>query len=407
MMSKIQFEQISEDLLEVVIPEDTPIEMVEQLTKSFQAKGLIEDRANSTLSTRYFYRPEDRANKLADELIKSLEGLTKNDELPYWHPKSQFENQRRVREMEIAERRAKNGIKQPTNVSPAPEPHMAPDTTPKIPAPAATTAMAIPKSPAMSTGPATTTGGSNKLYNPEISGTVSYKKSEEDEHVKGCKCEKCLEINKSNYGPKGAGQYSAVDNARRKSNNLDPVGVGPNVNSKAYSTKPGQMSGKAQAELTARIQRAANKKQPVKTWTPEEIAEENKKRGLKKGWGEHLPFPSAEEEIMNLAQSNPTFGGEEAAVNQLASMMKSKSMLNPNHQQPTNAMFDAAGEAMGLGVTQEMAKTAEQSWNGAINNWLAEAVKPISSRFASEDEELAYWSKIKVAGGKDDDSSGY
>lgn len=403
-MSKIKFEQISDDLLEVVIPEDTPIEMVEKLTKSFKDKGLIEDRENSTLATRYFYRPEDKANELADKLIKSLEGLAKNDQLPYWHPKSKFENQKRVREMEISERRGKNGVKQPSNLSTAPEPHVMPDAAPKMPATAST---APPKTAAAPTFPKmydntpaamSTAGGTGRRYAtiPDLANKT--------DHVEGCQCEKCLEMNKSNYGPKGAGQYSAVDNARRKSNNLDPVGVGPNVNAKAISTKPGQMSGKAQADLTARIQRAANKKQPVKTWTPEQIEEENKKRGLKKSWGQHLPFPSAEEEIMKLAQSNPTFGGEEAVANQLAEMMKSKAMLNPNHNQPSNAMFDAAGEAMGLGVSEEVLKTQEQGWNNTINSWLAEATKPISSRFASEEEELAYWSKIKVTGNSSDDS---
>lgn len=382
-MSRIEFEQHSDDVLEVIIPPETPMEMVDQLTKSLTARGLTEDLSKSTACNRIFVRKN--AQDVADKLIKSLQRLAKDDE-PYWTPKSQFANQKRVREMEIAERRAKNGVKQPSNVSTAPEPHVVPDR------------------PAASTSPSgpTTLSGPNKLYRPGVSGTMK----SEDEHVEGCRCDKCLEMNKSNYGPKGAGQYSAVDNARRKSNNLDPVGFGPNVNAKAYSTKPGQMSGKAQASLTARIQNAANKKQPVKQWTPEEIAAENEKRGLKKGWGQHLPFPSAEEEIMKLAAQNPAVVGEDAMANQLATMMKSKSMFS-NYQQPTQAEFDAAGERMGLGVTEEMVKAAEQQWNGAINNWLAEATKPISQRFASEEEELAYWSKIKVNGGGDDGASGY
>ena len=50
-----------------------------------------------------------------------------------------------------------------------------------------------------------------------------------------------------------------------------------------------------------------------------------------------------------------------------------------------------------LAVTEEQVKKSEQEWGGAINNWLAEATKPISSRFASEEEEAQYWSNLKVS----------
>jgi flagellar biosynthesis/type III secretory pathway protein FliH len=174
----------------------------------------------------------------------------------------------------------------------------------------------------------------------------------------------------------------------------DVAGEGPNTNVKSYSSKPGQMSGKAQADLASRIQAKANKKQPVTSWTPEQIAAENEKRGLKKGWADHNPIPSAEEEIMRFAQG-ALADGESAAANQLAQMMNSKAMLNPNHNQPSKAEFDAAGEAMGLGTTEEMVKAADQKWGNTMN-WLQEAVKPISQRFASEAEELAYWDSIKI-----------
>lgn len=397
-MSKIQFEQIDDNLLEVTIPDNTPIEMVEQLTKSFKNKGLIEDRNNSTLCTRYYYRPEDKVNELADQLIKSLQGLTKNDELPYWHPKSQFANQKRVREMEISERRAQNGIKQPSNVSTAPEPHIMAPAAPKMPNPGTLTPQAYtaPHPKIVDTNPAAmnTAGGTGRRY-----GTIG--DTAKAEHVDGCQCVKCLEMNKSNYGPKGAGQYSAVDNAKRKANNLDPVGVGPNVNAKAYSSKPGQLSGKEQSNLTARIQNAANKKQPVKTWTPEMIAAENEKRGLKKAWADHLPFPSAEEEIMKLAKNEP-IDGEAAAATQLMNLMVGKSMLGVQPPpQPTDDQLFGGGV-----VTEEMAKAAEHKWNNTFTNWMQEAQKPIAQRFASEEEELAYWANIKVSD-RDDGQSGY
>lgn len=395
-MSKIQFEQIHEDVVEVTIPDDTPVELVEQLTKSLISRGLLEDKKNSTLSTRYFYRPDDKANELADQLIKSLESLGKGSaELPHWHPKAQMAHQKQQRQQAIAERRAKVGIgvkpgSKPGRVSPIIGPNRSPSGHGIIPHDDPSTA-----------------GGTGRRY-----AFISDKVKKMEEHASDCDCGQCEEIEKSNYGPKGSGQYSAVDNARRKANNVEPVMSGPNANSKAYSTKPGQLSAKASADLTARIQRQANKKQPVKQWTPEEIEAENKKRGLKKSWGQHLPFPSAEEEIMKLAKME-TQTGDEAAANQLANLMSGKSMLGPNVHPAVKAMMappppqPTDEEMFGhLVVSEEMAKNAETQWSGTLNNFFTEATKPLSSRFASEEEEIAYWSSIKVAD-RDDGTSGY
>lgn len=399
-MSKIEFEQISENEIEVVIPPETPMNMVQQLTKSFAAKGLVEDLQKSTLSVRYFYRPADKANDIADKLIKSLQDLAK-DELPYWHPKSQMANQARNRDVAIADRRAKLGVKQPMNVSTAPEPHIMPaagvakPTTPTV-TPNVNTSKMFDNTPAARN----TANGTGKRY-AFINDPVG-----KGEHLEDCDCEQCQEINKSNYGPKGAGQYSDTDNARRKMGNTgQEAHVGPNVSVKNYTTKPGQLSGKEQANLTSRIQSMANKKQPVKRWSPEEVAEENKKRGFKKSWGQHLPFPSTEEEIRNFANSQRVEAGDESASRQLAEMMNSKAMLNPNHRQPTSEDMIMAGESMGLGVSESMLKSADKQWNSTINNWLVEAQKPISQRFSSEEEEMAYWRNLRVNGGSNEDPS--
>lgn len=392
-MSKIQFEQINEDLIEVVIPEETPLEMVQQLTKSLTARGLVEDSVNSTLSVRYFYRPEDKANQLADKLIKSLEGLTKgDDELPYWHPKAQMANQKRVREMEIAERRAKNGIKQPSNVSPAPEPLVSPD-VPTAPTPGTLSPVAYtsphPKMVDNTPAAMNTAGGTGKRY-AYINDPVGKK-----EHVEGCQCDKCLEMQKSGYGPKGGGQYSVADNIRRKANNTGAqTGFGANVNTKQYTSA--KFAGKD-------MQSSAAQKRPSKPikWTPEQIEAENKKRGLKKGWAEHNSIPSAEEEILNLAK-NVRVDGETEAANRLSQLMAGKGLLGvqPPPQPTDEQMFGH------LAVTEEMAKAAEQKWQGAAFDWLKEAQKPISQNFRSEEEEIAYWNSIKVSD-RDDGKSGY
>lgn len=367
-MNRIELEQISESEVEVVIPPETPLEAVEQLTKGLKVRGLVEDLQKSTNCVRYFYKPEEktsRAAELADKLIKSLESMSKEEGTVH-SKKTPFSPRPKLN----------RDIKPPANTTPT-----APSTD-------------IPRDQ-----PQWSAGGSGRRYAyiPDL----PLKVKKDDDHAEDCQCEDCL--NKSNYGPKGAGAYTAVDNARRKSKNLDPVGVGPNVNAKAVSTKPGQMSGKAQVNLTARIQNAANKKQPVRRFTPEEIEAENKKRGLKKhSWGQHLPFPSAEEEIMRLAKVDQTQVGEDALANQLANVMVGKAMLGaPPPGQPTDEQLFGH-----LVVTEEMAKANEKKWQGAAFDWLKEAAKPISQKFASEEEELAYWNSIKV-GDRDDGQSGY
>lgn len=387
-MSRIELEQISENEVEVVLPSNTPMEMVTQLVKGLNDRGLYEDLSKSTLSVRYFVR-EEQVEDVADKLIKSLQRLTKDEELPYWHPKSQFANQKRVREMEIAERRAKNGIKQPTNLSTAPEPMVMPDTAPKMPAPAATTGQST-LSPAGYTAPfpkmvdtnpsaMNTAGGTGKRY-AYINDPVS---KEED-------------VEKSNYGPKGKSQYSVADNIRRKANNTgDQTGFGSNTNTKQYtSAKFSNQTPQTDPKL--------KQPQPVKQWSKEQIAAEQAKRnGLKKSWGQHLPFPSAEEEIMKLAKNMPVDGETEAA-NRLSQLMSGKGLLGqqPPAQPTDEQMFGH------LVVTEEMEKNADRQWQGAAFDWLKEAQKPISQKFASEADELAYWDSIKIAD-RDDGKSGY
>lgn len=373
MMSKIQFEQINEDTVEITIPSETPMEMVQQLTKSLTARGLVEDVENSTLSVRYFYKPQDELNKKADELIKSLQQLVKNDDEPYWSVKSKFAQQKKNRAIDIAERRKKAGV----NTSGAPKPNITPP----------------------STGPVTTSGKPNTLVGEIGEKTYSnvaqnyakkLKQSEHDEDED--------DVEKSGYGPKGGGQYSVVDNIRRKARNLsEQAGQGPNVNVKAYSSKPGQLSGKQSASDLSRKQAAMSRKQPVKIYSEEEKEALARQMGLKKGWANHNSIPSAEEEIMKFAKETAANNQEYEVANQLAKMMNSKAMLNPNHRQPSSEDMLMAGEAMGLGASEKMIKQEEQQWNNGINNWLAEASKPISQRFASEEEEMAYWSSIKVA----------
>ena len=209
-------------------------------------------------------------------------------------------------------------------------------------------------------------------------------------------------MGKSNYGPKGANQYSAANNAKRKANNVgDTAGQGSNVNVKSYSTKPGQMSAKQQAAKTP-FKGAAG---PVKQYTPEQIAAINEARKLKKTaeekpWANHARLPSADEEIEKIQKTNPAHKAEDIMANQLANMMAGRAMLGTPPKQPTDQeMFGH------LVPNEEQIEKAESKWNNTFN-WLQEAQKPIASRFNSPEEEEKYWNSIKVVD-RDDGKSGF
>lgn len=191
------------------------------------------------------------------------------------------------------------------------------------------------------------------------------------------------EIEKSNYGPKGMSQYNPVDNIKRKANNTgDTAGQGPNTNVKSYSSKPGQLSAKAQAALEAARMKEKNKQQPVKVYSKEEIEEMNRQRAMQKSAPEWT-----EDEMANKLSSIIPFG--------------QKANLQPSNEEFEQGMLNA-----GIAVTQQQLDEMNKGWGGAIADFFAEASKPISSRFSSEEEELAYWNSIRVVG-KPDNGPGY
>lgn len=76
-------------------------------------------------------------------------------------------------------------------------------------------------------------------------------------------------------------------------------------------------------------------------------------------------------------------------------------MMPKQNLQPTQAEFEAEMVRQGMAVTQEQAQELQKGYDGAINNWFAEAMKPISQRFKSEEEEQAYWDSLKINGAPD------
>ena len=202
---------------------------------------------------------------------------------------------------------------------------------------------------------------------------------------------------KGGKGPKG--MYNTIANINRKKDRLgeEVTGAGPNV--AVHPIAPAYESGKEQAARMARADRKKNKKQPVKIFTPEEIAEENKKlqTNVKKSWANHPDFPAANPQLLEKDLAT----GEKEMAERLAKMMAGKGLFG---QQPPPQPTDHEMFGHLVASEEDLAKQ-EAKWGNTINNWLAEASKPFSSRFKSEEEEAAFWASIKISdGGNDPDS---
>ena len=199
---------------------------------------------------------------------------------------------------------------------------------------------------------------------------------------------------KSDYGKfKGGSQYNAADNAKRKMGNVGAERFG-NQSVKAYSKNV--MSPKTPKGAAG----------PVKQYTPEQIAAENEARKLKKSfeeqpWNRHAGVPNADREVEKVQKTNPVSKAEALMPNQLANLMVGRAMLGikPPPQPTDEQMFG------GMVPSEDQLKKAENSWGNKMN-WLQEAVKPISARFSSPEEEEKYWNSIKVVD-RDDGRSGY
>ena len=93
---------------------------------------------------------------------------------------------------------------------------------------------------------------------------------------------------------------------------------------------------------------------------------------------------------------------EQQQAQRLANQLQKSGILGtrPPPRQPTSEEMQMAAQNMwaqqnGFSSQEEMNK-AEANWGNGINNWLAEAVKPINQRFKSEQEEREYWDRIKI-----------
>ena len=141
-----------------------------------------------------------------------------------------------------------------------------------------------------------------------------------------------------------------------------------------------------------------------KSYTPAQLAAIQEARNLKKNaegqpWVTHSSVPNADQELAKVQAANPVNKAEDIMANQLANVMAGKAMLGikPPPQPTDEQLFGH------LVPSEEDIQKAEHAWSNRMN-WLEEAVKPISSRFSSPEEEQAYWDSLKV---RDDGKGDY
>ena len=117
-------------------------------------------------------------------------------------------------------------------------------------------------------------------------------------------------------------------------------------------------------------------------------------------WGQHNPFPSAHQPNAN----KPLPTAEQLMADQLANVMMAKKMMQPipgapllgsvAPPQPTDDQLFGH-----LVPNEQMLKAADRQYSNGMNDFFSEAMKPISSRFSSEEEELQFWANLKVSEG--------
>lgn len=130
-----------------------------------------------------------------------------------------------------------------------------------------------------------------------------------------------------------------------------------------------------------------------------------------KAFAKPAPTPKLTREQV-LAKARELF--EQQNAQRLANHLQKTGILGarPPPRQPTSEEMSMAAQNMwaqqnGFSTQEELEK-ADAEWGNGLNNWMTEATKPLNQRFKNEEEERAYWDKIKVnGGGGRDEGSGY
>lgn len=344
---EIEITTYEDESIDLAFGTSVPKEYEEQVVKSFEING-FEEAVTKSNSTKTVFKQKRWT-------------LEKTDDLPYWHPKAQMLNAKRVREAQ------RTAIVKPT-------------------APVSVPTKIDPSSLGDGSGRKYADIKDRPLKKDELDDKIKSKikgamdqrnfgEAEATRHVidrdRGAaapKPEKQLlqsesvkfdpngqwSLDKSNYGPKGAGAYDAHVNQERKKNNVDNIdGLGVMGRVKDYGHSDPRRADAEQAKI-----RSLNRKQPVKVFTDEE----------KKAYQAQLEAKPAKV----LAQSeNATL-----VKSQFENMVKSDSQ---NYFQPSNE--ELFGQFV---VSEEAAKAADQQWNGTFNSFFGANKQPVEKQDLSK-----------------------
>jgi hypothetical protein len=348
-MSKIDSNDIeitlyTDDSMDIEFGAAVPEEQVSFLMKSMEARGFFES-ADANEGKEILGK-----QAWTSTLNKADENSGAPKELPYWHPKVIAAHKAKMRVQERAARMASATPKAPATPS-------APSSTPR--------ADGMPLA-----------GGIARPY-ALIPNKPNTLKSEDAEVVK-FESNGQWSIKKSGYGPKGSGQYSDADNAKRKANNIDNIDSLGNMG----CVKDYGASNPKVIDMQMRRLKSLNRKQPVKTAKDDPklatMLAERQAAGpqkIAKSWTEQKPFPSA-----NQVEKEPTKTAEEVMPQQLANLLLNKSFLGPTPPpQPSDQQLFGH-----LAVSQEKADAAKTAWDNTFNSFYTDVNKPVESQDLSK-----------------------
>lgn len=344
--NEIEITTYADESIDIEFGSEVPTSQEAFIVETFKEKGYDENLGKS-------------GDSLTKEPVSSAtwEYLKKEgEELPYWHPKAQMEHRKKLRTMETSARRTAAGIPAPAPIKVNPTSGLGPSGT-------AVRSDGMPLA-----------GGVHRSYSqiPNKPPKPVLKGEEELKFNKGGQ----WALDKSNYGPRGASQYSDADNARRKENNVDEA---PELGNMGRVKDYGPSNPKKVKEEEKRI-RSMNRKQPVKVFSREEIKALNEKGAmgagkLKKTWADHGEIPTAT--AIKVETPNKA---EDIIANQLGNLLLNKSLIGslPPAQPTDQQLFGH------LVPTETQLKQADEAFNNRFNSFYQEVSKPVESQELSK-----------------------
>lgn len=189
------------------------------------------------------------------------------------------------------------------------------------------------------------------------------------------------DMNKSNYGPKGAGLYDPTVNQKRKAKNVDSIeGIGQNKNVKQYTTSR-EGTANEYATVQAKKDLAANKRQPVKT--EKDLSPEEREKKL----AEFQAMYAKSEDTCKLPpvetfiehqMKQPMFSSQLPAHLQRISIMESSGGKNKEHAEVKTGIHKGTSSVSAFGLMPKYIKEVAEKFKPLKNSMLGKLIRSSS-----------------------------